>query len=341
MILITGATGFVGMSLVARLLERDGPDLVLPVRARDVREAEGRRAELLARLYDEPPAAVERLRVVPSDLLAPRIGLLALPGVRTVVHCAASVSFTQSLPDARHVNVGGTANVLDLCRTLPDFEHLVHVSTAYVAGRATGEFGEDDHDVGQAFRNTYEQSKWEAEQLVARSGLPACIVRPSIVVGESTSGWTASFNVIYWPLQAMARGLIDRVPADPAGLVDLVPVDHVVDVIEHAMAPGTRGVLHAVAGSNAATVADLNARAAAILGVDAPALDPPGSDPDHPAAVFAPYFDVGVTFGDERTRAAGLAAPEAHAMMPTLLDYATEARWGKRPLSRQAASAQR
>jgi long-chain acyl-CoA synthetase len=235
------------------------------------------------------------------------------------------------------INVSGTANVLDLCRRLPRLERVVHVSTAYVAGRSEGVFAESDHDVGQSFRNTYEQSKWEAEYLVARSGLPVTIVRPSIVVGESHSGWTPSFNVIYWPLQAFARGLVDRFPADPAGLVDIVPVDHVVDVIVHAMAAD--GVLHAVAGDEAPTVAALNERAAALLGKAAPELDAPGSDQEHVAAVFAPYFDVGVRFGAERARAAGLEPTHVQELLPAVLDYARLARWGKADISRDAARA--
>ena len=77
---------------------------------------------------------------------------------------------------------------LELARKAPALERFVHVSTAYVGGTHTGRFDEDDLDVGQGFRNTYEQSKFEAEQVVRASGLPVRVVRPSIVVGESTYG---------------------------------------------------------------------------------------------------------------------------------------------------------
>ena len=88
----------------------------------------------------------------------------------------------------------------------------MHVSTAYVAGDRVGVISEHDGDVGQTFRNTYEQTKLKAEQLVTDSGLPAAIVRPSVIVGDSATGWTQAFNVIYWPLQAFARGLFPTVP---------------------------------------------------------------------------------------------------------------------------------
>jgi hypothetical protein len=63
---------------------------------------------------------------------------------------------------------------------------------------------------------------------------------------------------------------------------------------------------------------------------------------DHPAAVFEPYFDVHSRFGDRRARGllpdgAGPRSPEDY--MPALIDYGVHTRWGKQPLSRQAARA--
>lgn len=344
MILLTGGTGFLGMSLVARLLEDEqGPAIVLPVRARDRVAAQERLDAVLATLYDEPPAgAAERLRAVPGDVLEPGLGLASadIRGVERVVHCAASISFTLPLPEARAVNVSGTAHVVDLCRRLPALERFVHVSTAYVAGASSATFTEEDLDVGQTFRNTYEQTKWEAEHLVGRAGLPAAIVRPSIVVGESDSGWTPTFNVIYWPMQAFARGLLDDVAADPAGIVDLVAVDRVVDVLEAALfTPGIAGTYHAVAGAGALCVDEVIERCCAIFGRAAPVVSAPAApDPDGPAAVFAPYFDVGVAFDDRRARQ--LAGEAGHGdLLEPILAYAQSARWGKRGLTRQAARA--
>ena len=146
---------------------------------------------------------------------------------------------------------------------MPSLERFVHVSTAYVGGTHVGRFGEDDLDVGQGFRNTYEQTKLEAERVVRASGLPVRVVRPSIIVGESTTGWTSSFNVLYPPLQALARGLVTRIPADPDAIVDVVPVDHVADVIEAAhVPPDAPATLHAVAGEGALRAGELAALAA-------------------------------------------------------------------------------
>ena len=347
-ILLTGGTGFLGMELIARLLEEDeGPEVILAVRACDGAEAQRRIEGLLAQLYEEPPVAAGRLRAVAAELTVAGMGLLprdrreVVATVDRVVHCAASISFTLPLEEARAINVAGTRSVLDLAREIHGIERFVHVSTAYVAGRLEGCFDESDLDGDQEFRNTYERTKFEAEQLVtAADDLPTVTVRPSIVVGEADSGWTSAFNVIYWPLQAFARGLLDELPADPEGIVDVVSVDHVTGVLAHALLAGeVSGTLHAVSGSQAPRVCDLVAWASDILGRPAPALVSPRLiGPDRPGAEFAAYFDVRANFDDHRTQAqTGLIAPPPGQVLDAILDYAQLTRWGKRPLTRQAA----
>ncbi len=248
-IVLTGATGVVGMEVLARLLEDGRDDVIVLLRAGDQQAADERLAATLARLWDTPPVA-PRVRAMRADITAPRLGLAAsdrreLSAVADrVIHCAAAVGFDQPLPDALAVNVLGTQRVLELAHGMPRLERMVHVSTAFVAGRSEGRFGEADLVAGQDFRNTYEQTKHLAERLVAGSGLPVAVARPSIVVGDATSGWTPAFSALYLPLRAFARGLLDRVPADPDGIVDAVPLDYVAAAILHlAAAPGGRGTL--------------------------------------------------------------------------------------------------
>ncbi|HYM54863.1 MAG TPA: SDR family oxidoreductase, partial [Solirubrobacteraceae bacterium] len=240
-ILLTGATGFLGMETLARLLEDGGEEVVAVVRASDDAGARERLGNVLASLYDEPPPAASRVRAVRGDLLQPSLGLSAhdraevVGSVDRIVHCAASISFDLPLVQAREINVEGVARVIELAREIAAagrLRRLVHVSTAYVSGRHSGSFGEEDLDVGQEFRNTYERSKHEAERLLGEAAdLPVAIARPSIVVGHRASGWTPAFNVIYWPMRAFERGLLQEVPARPDSIVDFIPVDYVTDGI--------------------------------------------------------------------------------------------------------------
>jgi long-chain acyl-CoA synthetase len=345
------------MEVLARLL-RDGDEPIdALVRARDGAEASRRLAAVLDSL-GVPPGHRARVRARAGGLTEPGMGLgsddaAALADeVTDVVHCAASVSFGLSLEEARAINVEGTRRVLDLAERVAArgaLRRFVHVSTAYVAGRHHGRFGEGDLWVGQEFRNTYERSKAEAEHLVRERGarFPAVVVRPSIVMGDSVTGWTPSFNVLYWPLRAFARGLLTHIPAAPDARVDIVPVDYVADTIAHLLheRPDVRGVVHATAGDDAVSVEGLVDLAASALGRERPRLaahDGGLAERSDEAARYLPYFDMAVVFDDARARRvlrpAGIAPPPLEEYFATLLDFARRARWGKAPIARAAAA---
>jgi thioester reductase-like protein len=354
-VFLTGATGFLGMEVLARLLEAGDRDVLALIRASDDAAAEQRLDQVLRTLYNDPAPYRARVRAVRGDVTQPQLGLgdrraeLA-ETTHAVLHCAASISFDLPLDEARAINVDGTARMLDFAveaQANGGLERYLHVSTAYVAGQHEGTFRERQLDAGQTFRNTYEQTKWEAEEIVgsARELGPA-IARPSIVMGESDSGWTPTFNVLYWPLQAFSRGLFGAVPARPEGRIDVVPVDYVADALVHLLGRREAGVFNLVAGRDAATVDELSELAAAHFNrPPLPLVDPATAAETEPSdehgAVYVPYFDMHLVFDDARARAvlgpAGIQAPPLRDYFGRLMDYAQLARWGKRPLTREAA----
>jgi long-chain acyl-CoA synthetase len=293
------------------------------------------------------------VRAVAADLETPGLGLSALArdrlaaSIGSIVHCAASISFALELEDARRINVEGTRSVLALAEEA--FEHgsldrFVHVSTAYVAGERDGCVSEHDGDVGQDFRNTYERTKLEAEEVVRASPVPSAILRPSVIVGDSATGWTPAFNVIYWPLQAFARGLFPTVPAEPDARLDIVPVNVVADaLLELVSGPPRTGAFHVVSGAGAPTNAELATMAAEAFDAEPPRFVGPGVDPgaEKRAGALLPYFRVRCTFDDARGSqlAPGSAPPPIGDYFPALMRYAREARWGKEPLPRWAVAA--
>src|SRR5207249_2624688 len=126
--------------------------------------------------------------------------------VSEIYHSAACTRFDQKLEQARRINLKGTENVLNFARRARqsgNFMRLHHVSTAYIAGNRTGVIKEDDLDYGQDFFNTYEQSKYETELMLerARAEVPITIYRPSIIVGDSRTGRTLHFFVLYEPMK--------------------------------------------------------------------------------------------------------------------------------------------
>jgi thioester reductase-like protein len=354
-ILLTGATGFLGMETLARLIDRGEEQIIVLVRAEDADAAGRRLAEIMACLYDGPThAALSRVRAARGDLLAPRLGMSeedrqsVVGSVDRIIHCAASISFDMPLRKARAINVAGVARMIELaletaaCGAL---RRVVHVSTAYVSGCHRGWFRENDLDAGQEFRNTYERSKHEAEQLLREhEELPITTARPSIVVGNRVSGWTPAFNVIYWPMRAAERGLLRELPAHPESVVDYVPVDYVADgIIALLEDPASSGTYNLVAGPRALTAGELVELHASL--VDAPPVrlierEMAGALPEG-AEAYLPYFDVQGGFDNSRARTvlerAGVEEPDPTAYLGRLIDYAHATRWGKRPMSREAA----
>ena len=147
-----------------------------------------------------------------------------------MIHSAATVRFDHSLDEARRINVEGTRRDAGLCcgraptcAAWPMWARLMWPASAPDLVR------EDELAVGQSYRNTYEQTKAEAEALVrSRLGsLPGVILRPSIIVGDSRTGVTSSFKMMYWPLKIYARRLWRTVPGYPDAVLDIVPVDYV------------------------------------------------------------------------------------------------------------------
>lgn len=159
----------------------------------------------------ESSVLLPRPKTMSSDLNAPGLGLNPYDAAYLerrplkVIHCAASIRFVkdQASGEPYRTNVDGTAALLDFCRQLNvvDFHY---VSTAYVGSRSSQAvvaeaWVESESESG----NDYERSKIMAEGLVrACTWLPSrTIHRPSIVVGDSRTGYTSTFHGFYAPLQ--------------------------------------------------------------------------------------------------------------------------------------------
>lgn len=342
-VLLTGATGQVGAALLPRLLAGADTRVIALVRARDDAHLASRAAALRKGLGD--PGA--RLEVVRGDVTEPGLGLgpadraRVLAEADAVLHSAAAVRFDLPEADAVAQNVGGTLAALAFARALGSrLRRFDHVSTAYVAGLRQGRVHEAECDEGQAFRNSYERTKCRAEMVVraAMRELPCAIHRPAIVVGDSRTGETRAFNVLYWPLKIYARGWWGLFPGRADCVVDVVPVDWVADSIVALRRQETTlgGCFHLAAGDEAATVEQLAGRIQALTGgrpiryVDQatyrawvrPLLSPfrlskQGKALTRGGNVFMPYFVANPLFDTRAVRAALGEAGRA----PPFLDY--------------------
>lgn len=240
-ILITGFPGFLGSALLPRVLARAEEDsAICLVQAKFAGAAEEGRREIEA----NHPEVAGRIRLVEGDITEADLGLdngaVAAGSVSEIYHLAAVYDLAVKRDVGMRVNVEGTRHVLDFAGDCGALERLQYVSTCYVSGRWAGAFTEDDLEKDQSFNNYYEETKFLAEvevQRAMRSGLPATVYRPAIVVGDSNTGVTQKYDGPY----AMIRLLMKQpflamapVIGDPSMVrVNLVPSDFVVDAIAH------------------------------------------------------------------------------------------------------------
>lgn len=169
----------------------------------------------------------------------------------SVFHNAASLVFRGDDPDGEPYlsNVEGTRRMLELCRCT-GIRQFHHVSTAYVCGLREGRVLESDVDIGQTPGNVYEKTKLQAELLVREADFldPPTIYRPSIIVGDSQTGYTTTYHGFYAPLKLahtmvskVARGatagdlLVAALGIDGDDRKNFVPVDWVSAVMCHIL----------------------------------------------------------------------------------------------------------
>ena len=171
-VLVTGGTGVTGRPLVAALLAMGKEVVVVSRKPPQNRDA-------------SKSPAWSHFR---GDVSQPQLGLASevydqlVTRVDTVFHLAARTDFKGgSVEDYRGINIDGVRHAFELARRAG--AHFHHVSTAFVRGDYAGVFHEEELDLGQGFRNGYEESKFQGEQyLRAQIATLRSGKRPSVTV---------------------------------------------------------------------------------------------------------------------------------------------------------------
>jgi fatty acyl-CoA reductase len=319
-VLVTGVTGFLGQAVLERLLT-DVPEAHVSVLIRPQLGSTGRQRlesvvsrpnfdHFRSRIGTDNVASVldERVEVIEGDLGK---DLPEFPDdIGVVIHCAASVSFDPPIDEGFETNLLGAVRFYEAVLEGGARPHLVHVSTAYVAGSRKGVIPETtlDHkvdwreearlalqarkDVEAASRRpeqlddfmakarkehsragpisvaddaeerrkswvnkrliqygraraqtlgwpdnyTFAKAMGEraVEELAAEHGVPLSIVRPSIIesaLEHPSPGWIEGFKMAEPIILAYGRGTLPDFPGIPEGIVDVIPVDFVVNAM--------------------------------------------------------------------------------------------------------------
>ncbi|XP_076277622.1 putative fatty acyl-CoA reductase CG5065 isoform X4 [Lasioglossum baleicum] len=220
-ILITGATGFLGKALVEKLLRSCSRliaifILIRPKRGQTVDQRLTRLLQnsVFDRLRTENPSALNKIHPMKGDVTMSDLGLspadkeTLIQRVNIVFHSAATVRFDEPLKVAVNLNTKGTDRMIELCKSMKNLISFIHVSTAY-SNANLNEINEaiyttkvkpstviemceglDDSTIDileknilENHPNTYTFTKNLAEQLLLAKAtkLPLAVVRPSII----------------------------------------------------------------------------------------------------------------------------------------------------------------
>lgn len=242
---VTGATGAVGSAIVPRLLDQPATEVTLLMRATGDADLQDRLATLFE-FWDiaKDDSKTRRIRALRGDITAEWFGLTPADyqGLASrcthIIHAAADVHMNRPLAEARKTAVESARHIVSLTRAglaSGQLQKVEFLSTVGVGGRMR-RVPEDWLDNEREFHNTYEQSKAEAELYlrdeINAGNLPITVHRPSMVVGDSTTGKVIHYQIFYHLCEfltgAHTRGLVPRI--DQTRL-DIIPVDYVADAV--------------------------------------------------------------------------------------------------------------
>ncbi len=221
--LLTGSTGLVGRYLMRDML-LNGQHLALIVRP-NKRQTAAERIEQICQFWEDeigkslPRPVVLSGNISEAGIVSAEDREWIADHCYRIIHSAAILEFFGKDREREpwRTNVGGTKNVLELCRET-GLTDMHYVSTAYVAGLREGRIMEDQLDMGQTFRNDYEESKFESEMMVRNADFldRPTVYRPAVIAGDFNTGYTSTYHGIYLYLRLLAL-MVPELPVDEQG----------------------------------------------------------------------------------------------------------------------------
>jgi len=231
-ILLTGFPSFGARKMAAELLSDPDASVHAVVHKKFAEQASLSLEELSA---DQR----KRFNVIAGDVASIDLGLSgrefrALAKDVDRIHHAAEISFLGADRKlAEEVNIGGAREIVEFASSCAKLKCLAFHSTARVSGSREGLVLEEELQKGQAFRNVVEETKARSEKIIraAMGKVPACVLRPTTVIGDSRTGEVDRFDGPYLLILLIVSSPSEfAVPLPGRGDIplNLVPIDYVV-----------------------------------------------------------------------------------------------------------------
>ncbi|MDC9598439.1 thioester reductase domain-containing protein [Xenorhabdus anantnagensis] len=241
-VLLTGATGYLGLHLLEQLLKQTSAKVICLCRASDAEHARERIKAGFKNYHIDVGNKLDRVDFVIGDLGQPRFGLLPeswaqlAEEVDVIYHNGALVNFIYPYSALKSINVDGTRTALDLaCTTRLKHFHYVSSVNALFATESPRPYMEDDRAMSESVRDPsgYSGSKWVSEGIIniaRQRGVPVSIYRPGLILGHTRTGAAQGNDYLIASLKGyLAMGFYP----DHALLLDIVPVDYVAASLVH------------------------------------------------------------------------------------------------------------
>lgn len=230
-VLVTGLPTLLARQVTRELLATESTRVVAVVRPALHEGARAFAASL-------PAPQRKRLTLLEGDAAAIDFGLSGaelrkLGREVTCLHHAAHATYLGvDATVAETMNVRATREAIEVARALGQLRAFVHHSTAYVSGDRRGTVLEAELDRKQAPRNVVEATRMRAEKLVraASDRLPTVVVRPTTIVGDSSTGEVDRLDGPYLLLLLLLSSPAEIAlpyPTEGDAALHLVPVDYV------------------------------------------------------------------------------------------------------------------
>lgn len=241
-VLLTGATGFLGVFILRDLLLHTDSKVICLVRGKNKSSAKQRIKDKLSQYKLWQDAFIDRIEIVNGDLSHDQLGLsekewnYLAKNVDAIYHNGALVNFLHNYQSLKKANVDSTLDIVRLAIT-SKLKRVHYVSTLSVFSSidsARDACKETTIPSGIGLERGYAQSKWVAEHVLLKAkkqGLPLSLYRPGRITGDSVNGISNTDDFFYQMLRGCFELNIDVYPNNI--YLDMTPVDYVSRAIVH------------------------------------------------------------------------------------------------------------